>query len=438
MRQELQETLQKYNTLIGYDQLESLLERSTNSEHLASLSNDDLKYLKDEADVLYRFFYQLQKTTKLLCNSVYGGLGTPSLRYFNHVVADDITAEGRDVCQLMGKAGDHYFHSIWHNDFEWHQELNEKFPSFFINVEIGKPLKQIHKTTTQYQDTDSVFLVFSHLFESLGLDPYTLPTKETVEFLVYFMKNKMDPYYDNVLTRYITGRNGENHMIFELEAIGGFGIWVAKKKYVMASLWQDGKYIAEKGYLKVTGLEIKQKAASKRVKEVLKTFVNTIFVRRGKIDAQTFFAMCNHVKKSLADSTFDELAKSTKVGDYEKYVINDTDKVEVESGCPVVIRGAAKHNMLLKQAGLLSTYPLLKADMFVKWYYDETGNPFTYTAEYGCPVEFAPPISIEVQLEKLVFNPIKRLVDGLIDGNLDDMGQEKVQMGFNKLLSKLK
>ena len=155
MRQELQETLQKYNTLIGYDQLESLLERSTNSEHLASLSNDDLKYLKDEADVLYRFFYNLQKTTKLLCNSVYGGLGTPSLRYFNHVVADDITAEGRDVCQLMEKAGDHYFKNIWHNDFEWHHELNEKFPSFFNKVEIGKPLKQIHKTAILYADTDS-------------------------------------------------------------------------------------------------------------------------------------------------------------------------------------------------------------------------------------------------------------------------------------------
>lgn len=284
---------------------------------------------------------------------------------------------------------------------------------------------------------NSNFLTFAPLFETLNLDVYGLPAKETVEFLVYFMKTKMDPYYDKVLEQYITSRNGENHMLFELEAVGGFGIWVAKKKYVMAKLWQDGKYVADKGDLKVTGLEIKQKAASKRVKSILKTFINTIFVRRGKIDSTTFFAMCNNVKKSLHDATFDEMAKSTKLGNYDKYVLDEA-KLEFAPKAPVVVRGAARYNKLLKEHQLLHTYPLLKDDMFVKWYYDETGEPFVYSAEYGCPVEFAPKFSVDVQLEKLVFNPIKRLVEGLIDGDLSGMGQDKVQVGFNNLLNKFK
>lgn len=159
MKSELREKLNKYSHLIGYDKLDSLVTRSTDEAYLQNLPDDEVKYLRAEAEMMYRFFHNMQMTTKLLCNSVYGGLGTPSLRYFNYVVADDITAEGRDVCQLMEKAGDHYFKNVWHNDIEWHKELADKFPMFFEKIpqaDIGvKPLKQIHKTAILYADTDS-------------------------------------------------------------------------------------------------------------------------------------------------------------------------------------------------------------------------------------------------------------------------------------------
>lgn len=319
-------------------------------------------------------------------------------------------------------------------------EQVEDFEDEYVYDISMKPSNQEEDTQTFIANGilvhNSNYLTFSPVFVSLGLDPYVLPTKECTDFMVEFMRHKMDPYYDKVLTKYINGRNGQNHMIFELEAIGGFGIWLAKKKYVFAKLWQDGKYVAEKGDLKVIGIEIKQKASSKKVKSILKTFVNTIFIRRGKIDSQTFFAMCNHVRKDLASATFDELAKATKLNNYDKYVIQDTDRLEFASKAPAVVKGAARHNMMLKKSGLLSTYPILKDDMFVKMYYDDSGMPFTYSTEYGCPIEFAPAISVDIQLEKLIFSPIKRLVDGLIDGNLENAGQSKVQMGFKNLLNK--
>lgn len=285
---------------------------------------------------------------------------------------------------------------------------------------------------------NSNYVAFDYIFESMGLDPYVLPTKETTEFMVYFMKKKMDPMYDNLLNSYINGRNGKNTMIFELEAVGGFGIWAAKKKYVFSKLWEDGKYIADKGKLKVVGLEIRQKAASKRVKKILETYVNTIFARRGKIDAMTFFSMCKSVKTSLHDATIEELSKATKLNNYHKYVVSESDtNIEFAPKTPVTVRGAARYNQLIRLNKLEGEYPILKDDMFVKIYYDVNGDIFTYPADYGVP-PIAPELSIDIQLEKLVFNPVKKLVEGLIDGDLNTMGQDKVQTGFSALMNKFK
>lgn len=429
------ENIKKYENHMGYSNLYNLIDKTT-SKYITECSDEELLLLKNEADRQYLFFKNMQITTKLLCNSVYGGLGTPSLRYFNHVVADDITAEGRNACQLMENSTNQYFQSKWHKDIEWVSKLRQQFPEFFVNLGCDEMPLQIHEDIIQYADTDSNYLHFSPIFKSLKLDPQKLRSKEVTDFIEYFMKEKMDPFYDTTLTNYIEGRNGENFMIFELEAIGGFGIWCGKKKYVFAKLWADGKYVAAKGDLKVVGLEIRQKSASKIVKKIMKTFVNTIFHKRGKIDSNEFFSMCNSVKRGLQNATFDELSKSTKLNKYDEYVICDLPgKVELAPKCPIAVRAAANHNALIQQYRLENTYPILKNDMFIKYYYDENGEPFAYSAEYGCPEEHAPKISVDMQLEKLIFAPVKRLVSGLIDGNLDNMGDDKIQSGFKSLLS---
>lgn len=417
--------------LLGSERLMSL--RDQVATNLSELTDSELKELKSEASNLHQFFFDMQMATKLLCNSIYGGLGTPSLRYYNVVVADDITAESREVCKLTERAGQRYFKELWPKDFNWHKDLREKFPTIMRDV---TPTSIEHDPII-YCDTDSNYVTFDYVFESLGLNPMFIDTEIAVEFIVYFMTNRMDPLYDQVLEKFITSRNGVNHMRFELEAVGGFGIWVAKKKYVFSMLWEDGKYIADKGKLKVVGLELKQNASSKRVKDIIETFINTIFVRKGNIDANTFFGMCASVKTILSEESVSNMARSTKLNNYDKYVLNDKDRVEVASRCPFTVRGAARYNKFIYDNNLESEYPRLKDGMFVKVYYDESGQPFTYPNDYGCP-ENAPKFSLDIQMEKLIFNPVRRLVDGLIDGNLNKMGEDKIQVGFKSLMKKLK
>jgi DNA polymerase elongation subunit (family B) len=420
--------------LLEQETYNQLLAKTEDSNYLQSLSDDELCKFYQKAKDMYLFFDQIQNVTKELCNSIYGGFGTASLRYFNQAVAEDITGEGREHCKMMDKTSNAYFSKMWSKDFAWHEELRDKFPTIMGQVSP----KPIFHDITVYADTDSNYLDFGLVFESLDLDPKKINVEEAVNFIVYFIRQKLDPIFDKVLKTTISARNGKSTMIFELESIGGFSIWLAKKKYAIAKVWDNGKYVADKKKIKSTGIELAQNSAPAHVRSIITTFVNTIFVRKGNIDSNTFFGMCKSVKDKLRTCNADELSKTNNIGKYEEYVIDDKESVKVRSKCPAAVRGAAKYNLLVYQNSLQHKYPFLRSGMKGKMYYDAAGNPFTWPADIDWPEDIGPEMSVDIQLEKLIFAPIKRIVSGgLIDGDLNKMGSEKVQKGFAGIVGRL-
>lgn len=595
----------KRETLIGFDLLEHQY-AITNEKELSECSDAELIQRYKKAEDLYWFFMIMQVVAKELCNSVYGGFGTPSLRYYSYDVARDITGEGSHACQIMEKTGQAYFKDLWPNDFEWHDELREKFPHYMkpetkpesiirdivitcdtdsvdkltlIQISDGlenrtvtieylfeqlstlnyvtpsgnehaktngfkvlnwnsaddfyfdEPLAIIRHRVTKdkwelktknghivqttadhsligfskskgkhslkpneissdieiltldedgfeeyseveyckcigkfenewvydismpnpYTNEDcqtfiannilvhnSNYVTFDYVFESIGLNPQDLDSREAVDFIVYFMKKRLDPIYASVLDKLINGRNGKNTMEFELEAVGGFGIFVAKKKYVYAKLWQDGKYIGDQNKLKTTGIELKQRASHKDIKKIMTSFVNTIFVKKGRIEADLFFSMCKSVKDKLMDFPIPQLAKATKLNKYDDYVIEDFPKVKLKLKTGIGIKGSANYNNLIKTHNLQSKYPLLKNGMGIKLFYDKSGQPFAYPIEYGYPEDLIPQMDKALQIEKMLFGPIRRLTDGMIEGDTTRMGEEKIQKGLSQIMNKFK
>lgn len=599
-------------------------------EYLRTLSTEDLKkYLKLCKENM-AFFDMMQLVTKVLCNSVYGGFGTPSLRYFEQAVAEDITGEGRHYCKLCDVKANEWFKTEWVTDMEWFSKLKNKFPDL-IKVDKAKPVegdicvysdtdssisttllttskgiktieevfnmskysrkdikgnefakfdgdilnwtkdnklyyakpKEIirHKVTKkrwkvktksgkeiiitgdhsmvvfrdgkqltvkpseinlktdkiltvytniphninvddlEYQfeeivlcEEDGMFedeyvydiemedmshtfiandmlvhnsnyLTFDKVFESLDIDYEKLHPKVAVDFIEFFCREKLDIFYDDLLKKHISARNGNSTMIFELETIGGFGIFVAKKKYIFSKLWEDGKYVASQGKLKSTGIEIIQSSTSDFVKDTIKAFVNFIFSKRGKISPQQFFNLCSSLAKKLETVETVDICKSQKLNNYEKYVKNDVDVIEFHkipmvdkktgqvkpnkfATIPGHIRAAARYNHLVHTNNLQGKYALLKSGTRCKIYYDTQGQAFAFH-EDAFPEEIAPTICRKTQMEKLIFAPIKRLVSGdqmvngkkvtgkgMIDGNLDTMGSSKVQQGFGSMFKK--
>lgn len=284
---------------------------------------------------------------------------------------------------------------------------------------------------------NSNYLTFDLIFESMGIKPGSIDEQVAADFIVYFMQTKMDPIFDKVLTDEISKRNGKSTMKFELETVGSFGIYMAKKKYVFQLLWKDGKYIGDMNKLKSTGLELVQRSTPGIAKNAIKTFINMIFANNGKISADRFYSMCSAFKRKIADIQPEFFAKNTSINKYDDYVIDDRNSIKLRPKCPYAIRGAAKYNYLLHKHGLEAKYPSIRGGMRAKTYYDISGEPFSFPNDIDFPHEFAPKMSIDIQVEKLVFAPVKRLVSGgMISGDLSRMGNDKIQGGFASRFTK--
>lgn len=142
----------KQKKLIEQDTLEAMIAKSNDTNYLAGLSDDELQKFYQESVSLQNFFLMMQSVAKELCNSVYGGLGTPSLRYFNKDLAADVTGEGRHHCQTMEKTAQQYFKNVWPKDVKWHETLRTEFPDIMRDVTPKPIIKDIVITC----DTDSV------------------------------------------------------------------------------------------------------------------------------------------------------------------------------------------------------------------------------------------------------------------------------------------
>lgn len=423
----------KYDELMDKHRHDALMRLVASNDH-TKLSDEELKAQYKEAKNAQEFYKMMQITTKLLCNSVYGGFGTASLRYFLQVVASDITAEGRNVCKLVDKMANKYFAMRWPNDVEWFNMLKNEFPDLI--AESLKAPKPITEDCVVYCDTDSNYLTWDMIFETLDIDYRNIPTKRAVEFIEFFFSKRMNAMYDKFLDQYYQKRACKNHHIFELEVVGGYGIFVAKKKYIFSKLWEDGNYVAKKGGLKTTGIEIIQSSTSEFVRASIKTFVNMIFSKRGEISSSLFFNMCSALRRKLEDVPIDDIAKIGGLNTYDKYVVEWKDRIVLEKKCPAAVRGAARYNHLLYQNNLQNKYAYLKNGMKCKLYYDKQGNPFAYHDE-TFPVEIAPEVSRDIQLEKLIFAPVKRLVGGgMIEGSLNRMGSNKNLESFASMFKK--
>jgi hypothetical protein len=96
------------------------------------------------------------------------------------------------------------------------------------------------------------------------------------------------------------------------------------------------------------------------------------------------------------------ISMSMGCNNYKKYVIDDKDSLKFALGCPNNVKCAANYNYLLnKNPELKTKYSFIESGEKIKYYY--TKDPDMPTFGYirnGYPVEFAPPINIDLQFEK--------------------------------------
>ena len=172
------------------------------------------KYEKEGNDAQVAYFDQMQYTTKILLNSMYGVLGNKTFRFFDIDNAEAVTVTGQQLIKATGEFG-----------------------SKFYNDELGTEGKDY----CIYTDTDSVFFSAKPLIEkrypnidmtdNKAMSQAILPVAEEVQEFI----NKMYNLYAKRI------HNVDNHRFdIKQELISRAGIWIAKKRYAQWVINQEG------------------------------------------------------------------------------------------------------------------------------------------------------------------------------------------------------
>ena len=415
---------QRYNDFIN-----------TFPKDLSGKTKEELITIKTLCQAHISFYHVLEQSMKTFMNSLYGALGTAYFRYSNFAVAGDICGEGQYYVKLMDTDTNDYFRDEWDDD-PFYQVFREKFS----HIDMYDKPKPILEDICVYGDTDSNYFEFGKIFESCGINFKKVKVRDCSDMCAFIMSDKLNVMYDKNLKDSFLSRHGEHTMKFEHELTGKKGLWDAKKNYVISKIWEDGHYIAEQGKLKAVGIELVKQSNSQYVKDVITKFINYL-LSKDDIDSKTMYSMCSKVKDSFKDVTLEDIAIKKKLGTFNKWIQDDRDKIVYikhfdKNGRKISpqpqVRGSARYNHLIHTNKLGHKYPFIKEGDKIHFFYDEYGEPFSFPDGITYPKEIAPDMCLDTQLEKLVFTPVKRLMDGAVEGiDIKQVGNKIIQSGFN-------
>jgi len=242
-------------------------------------------------------------------------------------------------------------------------------------------------------------------------------TGSATDLVLTINKHRLESYLKKVFEKYAESYNTENYLDFELETISKSGIWVKKKKYTQDIVWADGKFYDSGSYTKTTGLEIIRLTTPPFCRPELVKLVQWIFDKGKQFTQRDITIELLKLKKRFAIVDIEDISITTGIGDYEKYILSDTNGLKVASGCGTHIRGAGIYNMYLNNnPDYENKYERLKTGDKVKWYYakshKEELNVFSYKRG-SHPKEFAPEIDIDLMFEKTVINPLNNILQAM-------------------------
>lgn len=245
------------------------------------------------------------------------------------------------------------------------------------------------------------------------------------DLVLNIYKYRLKKYFEDLFKKYVDDFNGMGYYLdFELETISTIGLFVAKKKYIQSLSWKDRVNYDDYSKIKVTGIEIVQRSTPIFCRQVLKELVKDVLKMGGlSFEDGTFTKMMNklqELKTAHKKSDIELICKNAKINKYEKFVVDDTNNLEIRSKCPVHIKAAATYNYMLNKNNLKHRYNLIKNGDTVKWYYTKDNQNPVFCFLSGYMPSFAPQFNYKEMFEKTVLGVVNRVVNAILkDTELD-------------------
>lgn len=352
---------------------------------------------------------------KILINSYYGALGNKWLNCYNPDVAESVSLQGQNLIKYAEKVIDHYFKNIWPKDFEIHKKMG-----------ITSDIKPIVNPLTIYGDTDSNYVCWDEVLKSCDWQG------DPKQFILKLNEYRLESYLNGAFERYAKNTGTVNYQDFELENISEAGIWLAKKKYLLNVVWESGIDIDPLKQIIFKGIELAQSSTPMFAREKLKELIKFIFTKKKELKLSAIIGLLKQYKQEFMIADPEKVSMGRSVGDYNKFILNDSTAFEVASKCPIHVRAAGYYNYMLNQnPKLKQKYEMIKSGDKIKYYHakmknwasnvkSDEENVFGYLAG-SFPVEFAPEINYDEQFLKTIIDPINRITSAM--GNPDISGQ---------------
>jgi len=247
--------------------------------------------------------------------------------------------------------------------------------------------------------------------------------KDEKEFILALNKFRLKAYLQKQFDIYAEKWNTVNQQDFEMETISRSGIWLAKKKYILDKVWEDGIDIESLTEVVHKGIELAQSSTPMFARTKLSELVTYVLTKKKSLDKKAFTQILREIKEEFRLADPETVSSGRSVNNYDKWVLNDSTAFEVAKATPIHVRAGGYYNYLLNQNPVMKQkYEMIRSGGKVKFYYvkvksSSENDVFAYHPG-NYPYEFAPPINYDLMFEKTILDPMNRIMKAMGQGEI--------------------
>ena len=388
------------------------------NKSIEELTDNEAKLLVDHYKQLSAKYTAYEQAVKLTLNSIYGAFGNKWFHFFNIDIAESITKQGKNAILYSETILNKYVNDFWHKDTAVHSHIGIK-----VKGKIEKP-------SVIYIDTDSCYVQFQDLYESI-IWPEETEKMEIDVFILALYGFRLRDYITKCMEKYADKRNSDNYLMFELEALAYNGIWMSKKKYIQNIAWDDKLEITDRHTslkkIKTIGFDTIQSSTPKFAREKLVEALKIIFKSRvtpTAEDLQSLVVFMKETKKQFKLADIDEISFNRRTNNIDKYIVDDQKEFQIGLKCPANVKAAGYYNYLLNNnPKYKNKYKVIGNGEKLKIYNCKSPISEVYAYMPGDhPYEIAPEIDYDTQFEKAMIDPLNRVLTAIglqtLDTNL--------------------
>ena len=336
----------------------------------------DPKYLNDVSR-----FSNIQMARKISLNSAYGAIGNEWFRYYELKIAEGITTSGQLSIRWIEKS---------------------------LNIYMNKLLKTTGEDYVIASDTDSVYITFDKLVDSVlkkrsgeSEDSYR---GRAVDFLDRVAQEKIEPFIDKsyqALASYVNAYDQKMQM--KREVIADKGIWTAKKRYIL-NAWDVEGVRYQTPQLKIMGIEAVKSSTPAPCREKIKEALKIIMQGTEK-DVNNFI---QEFREEFMELSPEEIAFPRSVNGIGNWA--DSSNI-FKKGTPMHIKGVILYNHFVRQQKLTNKYPLIQEGEKIKFLNMRTpnrmqSNVISFMTKLPKELDIHPHLDYDTQFDKAFVEPL--------------------------------